>query len=911
MNFSKMSIIVLLSVVSIGCFPDLERKVIVERERVKFDIPTDKIKKVTLSNGMTVLVYQTKHVPKVLVQIAYNIGSDIEESGERGLAHLIEHMIFKGTKRLSEGDIESIARKYGAKMNAWTGKETTSYFFEVNKNNWKPFVDILADCMLNARFEQQHLNSEMKAVIQELRMSKDNYMRWMFNKMCELLFPANHPYHYPIIGYKEDLLNLSAQRLKNFYGKYYHPHNAVLFIAGDVDIDEAVAIAKKNFDKIPSGKVKKEKLLPQDEIEIANQVSRVYEDVKKESQCFYWKLPGLKSGAKIVSSIVAGVFGGGEGSILYRRLVEKDKIAMDVGAGAELLRDAGIFYISVVPKEGCREKCRKAVQEELEKVIKNGVDDDALLKIIRQKERHFLGMFENTSELTYEWIQSFFATGDEFEVFKYLDQFYQVDEEMVQKFTKDHIDPMLINELNVLPLPKEKRGRWLENKKRSEEMDAKILQKFVRTLPLETPRFALTIPDPNPLQFAFPKPDKTITLKNGLKIILKKSKHVPMLQAMCQFKDSQFFSKSQEGQSLDVMMNSLMEGSENFSKKNNVDFFELYGAGYAFGANGAALSVANVGYKPVLERMFQVLTKPKFEKSALEKIKAIYVDSYQRCKDDPGKVATRLLMSMAYRNHPFGYTFDEVIDSVKKLTVNDLYALHKKYVSPDNMLLVLVGDFDEVELEKTVTEVFGGWDGMPYVDQKVKNGNFLPGEKKDHVMLRDQVCLLLGQPSPINIYSPDRLPLQLLNFISFFSMGSRIYQLRERTGLFYTAGGSFGEGATKIYGVDYIFALLSVDKVEPAEKKIKALVDVIRENGVNQNELEAARKWYEKGLIDLISSNGAVADTFGMLEEFGLGFDYYDKRLKRVQDMTVGDMKEICKKYAITDKMARIRVGRV
>ncbi|MFH1643816.1 MAG: pitrilysin family protein [bacterium] len=151
------------------------------------------VKKVVLENGMTVLVFKNTSVPKVLVQVVYDIGSYVEQEGERGLAHLIEHMIFKGTDKLAEGDIAAIANKYGATLNAFTSNDMTSYFFEVDKNNWQQFVPILADCMQNSRFDEQHLASELFTVIQELKMYKDNYQAVAWEKISELIFPSNHP----------------------------------------------------------------------------------------------------------------------------------------------------------------------------------------------------------------------------------------------------------------------------------------------------------------------------------------------------------------------------------------------------------------------------------------------------------------------------------------------------------------------------------------------------------------------------------------------------------------------------------------------------------------------------------------------------------------------------------------------
>ena len=348
-------------------------------------------------------------------------------------------------------------------------------------------------------------------------------------------------------------------------------------------------------------------------------------------------------------------------------------------------RESGVFFIAIEPKAGMRDRCRQVVQEELNKIINNGIDKDALIKIVRRKERKFLGLCESPSSLVYEWMQSFFATGSEREIFNRVDEFYNATDEKVQEYVKNNLDPLLMNELLVLPIPESQKERWLSNKKRSEEVDATILKNFVRTKPVEQPSFALTMREPDQIDFSFPKPDREIVLNNGLKVILRKSSHVPLLHFECLFKNASYLAKSKEGQLLDVAMNSLMERSIGATKEENVSFFELYGAGVAFDSQGARLSTVSVGYKPLLERLYHILTKPSFDKSLVEKVKAIFIDAYQRSKDVPTDLAFRLFLSMVYRNHPHGWTFDEMIDAVKNLSVSDLSALHKKYVSPNNM----------------------------------------------------------------------------------------------------------------------------------------------------------------------------------------------------------------------------------
>ncbi|MDR3551085.1 MAG: pitrilysin family protein, partial [Candidatus Babeliales bacterium] len=133
------------------------------------------VKKKVLSNGLTVLVYETHNIPKVSLQLWYNVGSKDEKSGERGIAHLIEHMIFKGTEKLSESDINIVSHMLSGSINAFTSYDYTGYLFNFPTQNWHEALPIMADCMVNCSFKDEHLNSEMKAVIQELKMYRDDY----------------------------------------------------------------------------------------------------------------------------------------------------------------------------------------------------------------------------------------------------------------------------------------------------------------------------------------------------------------------------------------------------------------------------------------------------------------------------------------------------------------------------------------------------------------------------------------------------------------------------------------------------------------------------------------------------------------------------------------------------------------
>ena len=323
------------------------------------------------------------------------------------------------------------------------------------------------------------------------------------------------------------------------------------------------------------------------------------------------------------------------------------------------------------------------------------------------------------------------------------------------------------------------------------------------------------------------------------------------------------------------------------------------------------MSLLSMDVKPIIKRFMQVLTRPAFTVEALEKLKTMAIDSYERDKDDAIEVANRELKKLVYYGHPFSWDFNEAIESLTQTTLDDLGAVHKDFVSPGNMVLAIVGDFALDEMEALIKDIFSAWPVGRIKSIDTSEGVFTPGQQHDIQMSRDQMVLLFGKPSVLTIHHPDLVPMKLLNYIGFYEGGSRLFQLREQTGLFYTAFGGWGVSAGKEHGIDFIGMLLNPEKADFAEQEMRKLISDFALNGVTIQELDAARHLYLKSLIDAIATNGGVADVFCTLEAFNLGFDYYDKTLQRMQKLTKTEIDALCKKYFTMDDMVRIRVGRV
>src|SRR3990167_624588 len=307
------------------------------------------VHKKVLNNGLTVLVRPIHTIPKVSIQLWYNVGSKDEKDNERGIAHLIEHMIFKGTDRLSESDIDTIAHKLSGSLNAFTSYDYTGYLFNFPMQHWKQSLDIMSDCMRNCTFKDFMLNSEMKAVIQELKMYKDKYTRSLVDEMISSIF-HDHPYHHPIIGYKQDLWSVDGHDLKAFYSKHYVPNNATLVVVGSVDPEDVFTEAEKYFGEIPANpEYKKEHFYFNKDI-VSKSIT-LYRDIKQPLAIYSFVVPGTQSEKDNSLELLSRIIGSGKVSRLYKRLVNEEQLAVSLSSSNEDLFEHGLFFIVVEPEQ--------------------------------------------------------------------------------------------------------------------------------------------------------------------------------------------------------------------------------------------------------------------------------------------------------------------------------------------------------------------------------------------------------------------------------------------------------------------------------------------------------------------------------------------------------------------------------
>ncbi|HBL98153.1 TPA: hypothetical protein DDZ86_00750 [Candidatus Dependentiae bacterium] len=867
--------------------------------------------KKVLKNGLTLLVMPRSDIPKVSLQLWYNVGSKHEGTGTRGLAHLIEHMIFKGTDKLSESDINVITHKLSGVCNAFTSNDYTGYLFDIPSQHWQEVLPIMADCMSNCSFKQHFLNSELKAVIQELKMYNDDYLSTLIEKMVSSLFP-DHPYHYPIVGFKQDLWSVSRRQLLAFYHQFYGPNNATMVVVGDVDIDEVVRAVEKEFGAIKPLKNLKRPVLHHS-FEIGSKRTTIYRDIKQPMMLMAWIVPGVSERKEYLLDLMSWVLGAGRGARLYSKLVTEMGLATEVQSFVYDLFDYGIFFVYVQPtdlKDATR--IEKIILEEIEHYRTHEISNEELERARRKTSMDILSLGENNQRLAYVLGKFYLATGDE----KFLEQYANYPTDSIKKDIKDIFArcfvPSLTHYGRVEGLSEEDRALWLLQQEQSDKEDTKILAKKTRKLEVEPPSYALSIKIAPPKEFSYPRAKK-FTLSNGLKVFVNDRPGSGKIDLLLDLKAKHFYdSPKQQGLSL-LMTDLLQEGTKNYSAQEFAQELESLGMELNTFPGQMGMTFLAEDANRGLELFTEVLERPAFTEDALERIREQLLAELKVFWDSPTDFVSQVAREAIYRAHPFSNNMMGTETSVKKITRHDVVAAHKKYIVPHGGRLALVGDLSRYDVKALLEKHLASWNKHTVADMDFPVLEPAESEIIQCPINRDQIVLAYAG------LSVDRLNKDfdaLLLFDQIFtggvlgSMSSRLFDLRERSGLFYTIGGSLLAGAALQPGMIFIKSIVSGDRLEEAEREIEKVITTGALD-ITKDELEDAQNALINSLVDNFAAQRQMAATFVAMDIYGMPDNYFDKRPHQLLKITKEQVQKVVHRILKVENLVKIRAGRV
>ena len=337
-----------------------------------------------LDNGMEIVVIPDPRTPVVTHMVWYKNGSADDPLGKSGIAHFLEHLMFKGTKEHPQGAFSNLVAELGGQENAFTGYDYTAYFQRIGKEHLETLMRFEADRMTNLVLSDEVVGPEREVVLEERRMRVDNDPGAQLDETLQATLFAHHPYGTPIIGWNHEIEELSREDALAYYTRFYTPENAILIVAGDVDAGDVEALAAQTYGKIPARAQAPSRRRPQEPPPRAvRMVTLADEKVEQPSHERIFVVPSYTTaapGEAEALDVLAHMLGGGPASVLYETLVDEEKLAVSVGAyymGSAL--DDTRFYIFATPAEGVELKDLDiALDRVLAKFIETKISEEDL-----------------------------------------------------------------------------------------------------------------------------------------------------------------------------------------------------------------------------------------------------------------------------------------------------------------------------------------------------------------------------------------------------------------------------------------------------------------------------------------------------------------------------------------------------
>ncbi|SFZ97667.1 Putative zinc protease [hydrothermal vent metagenome] len=355
----------------------------------------------TLDNGLEIVVIPMDNNSSVITtDIYYKVGSRNEVMGKSGMAHMLEHLSFKSTDKLKEGEFDTIVKSRGGVNNAATGFDQTHYYIKTASKNLGMTFDLFAELMHNLKLTDEEFQKERDVVAEERRLRTDNNpMGYMYFRLFNTHY-TYHPYHWLPIGFMEDILSWKIEDIRAFYKRYYQPNNATLIVAGDIEPKKVFEDAEKYF-----GKIKNEHEIPkvtmvEPKVDGAKRAILHKESNKVDTLAIVYSIPNFEHEDQIVLSAISQILSAGKSSRLEKKLVQEKQLVNQIYAYNMELKDPGVFMIMALCAPGVEpETAEKEILSELEKIKNGDVTQAELDKVKINKKAEFIYSLESSSSV--------------------------------------------------------------------------------------------------------------------------------------------------------------------------------------------------------------------------------------------------------------------------------------------------------------------------------------------------------------------------------------------------------------------------------------------------------------------------------------------------------------------------------
>ncbi|PZR75367.1 MAG: hypothetical protein DLM73_05490 [Chthoniobacterales bacterium] len=823
--------------------------------------PHSSAQKRVLPNGLTIIVQEDRSAPVASVQAWCGTGS-IDENAHlgAGLSHILEHMLFKGTKTRASNAIAQKIQDVGGYINAYTSFDRTVYWIDVPKNGVSVALDILSDAMMNSILPAGEYAKEQEVIRREFAMGMDDPDRMA----GQLLFAAafqRHPYRLPVIGQLDIFNQLTRDQVMEYFSARYVPNNLTFIVVGDVDAGAVHRQLAAFFENYPA-KSLQPVYIPSEPPQLGRRV--VHEEFVTELTrlSLAWHVPEITHPDVPALDILSTILGDGRSSRLYRRVREEAGLAYGISAFSYTPGDPGLLGIDATAEPANRDATTELILKIIEEIKEAGVTADELAKAKKISLSHHLGslttMRGQASDLGSNW----FLTRN-------LD------------FTRDYLAAVQ----KISP----------EDIRR---VAAKYLTDENLTIISLNPKAALAAKAESTSALAAGEIQK-IELSNGLRLLVREDPRLPLVSMVAVFRGGLLAETRQTNGITRLMAKVLLKGTKTRTAEEIADTIEAVGGSIGSDAGNNSFSVALDVTQPDLklgaELLSDVLLNATMPESAIAREKEVQLAGIKEDEEQLTTVARNILRDELFRNHPYALRGKGSAESVTKLTQQDLLDFRDRYLVAKNGVISVFGNVRASEVkelfENALADLKPGSLTLADAPQPaVLAKNIAVENLKD----KAQGVLMVGYRGA-DMFSPDRYALELIDEASS-DLGSRFFvRIREQMGLAYYVGASQMQGL--VPGVFLFYLGTDPQKIEPVKAALLEEINKLAAEGLTEQELTRAKK----KMIGQQQIANQSNDSFGYMaaldELYGLGFEHYQALEREVEAITIADVKRVAAKY--------------
>lgn len=873
-------------------------------------IDVEGISEYQLSNGVKLLLFPDNSKPQFTVNMTVMVGSRHEGYGESGMAHLLEHMLFRGTDR--HPDIPKLLKDRGVlNMNGTTSIDRTNYFetLPASDDNLKFAIEMEADRLVNSWIKPEHLAKEMTIVRSEFERGENSPQAILFQRIMTAAFQW-HNYGKSTIGNRSDIMRVPASNLRVFYRKYYQPDNVTLVIAGKFDSDRALELVEEHFGSIPRPERELPKTYTEEPAQDGerNVYLRRSGDVQLVGVGYH--IPSASSLDYAPIQVLASILSNTPSGPLYRTLIET-KLATSAAAFPRIGHDPGLFVaIAEVPKSKDLIKAKDVLVEQLEGIGKNGISEidvkRAVQSIIKRRERGFANTERFATSLS-EW-ESY---GDWRLYFLHRDRLESVTPEAVQRVAEAYL--IQSNRTVGLFYPTDDAVRvTIDGENHVKKMVANYEGREKMS---EGEAF-----DPAPSNIQ--RRTQFGQLQSGMSyaLLAKETRGDRVsLQANLHYGDENSLKgKTVAGEMLPRLMT---RGTKNLDFQAYRDRLDELKATISLSGGTGSLSInlqtERDNLIPALEVLRQALREPVLKEKELLIIQDGMVTQTESGLSEPTQLAftefSRRMDPRPKDDVRYTPTMPEQLERIKAVKIDDVVSLYQGFLNGEHGEIAVVGDFDPDAVLAKLNEVFAGWKSdRPYRRIEEPANLNIKGERINiDTPDKANAVYIAGVNNEIGDEHPDYEAMLIGNYIMGGGpLSSRIAdRVRKQDGLSYTAMTRFQGDSDDARGMYMMFCISNPMNTEKVVSTVREEVDRMIASGVTQDELNKAKESYLTNRQGRRANDGRIADELLTNMRTGRTMEFQQASDDRIMSLSKDQVDEAMRKVIDPERLLIITAG--